>query len=592
MLHKSDYRKIGLVGEGQFGKVYGAVNCGTGELVALKELNPENISTKQFLKEIRLLTITQHPNVLSFYGIEHKQQKRYLITEYCEAGTLRDLLNQNKFVISIECKLRIIIDILDGLNCIHQKDIIHRDLKPENILLSLTNEGWLPKISDFGVAKIQSEDIVANSSNMGDTGSPVYMAPEQFYGKFSPQSDLYAMGIILFEMLTGDRPFEGTPSEIMLGHLNQPPTIPETIPDVLKIILKKALEKLSRNRFRTAEEMRAEILKATLNLSEYNQSLYTQIPYQDLDYQLMDSQQVESNIYNLAVNDTQIYQIAKHKLVVETINLDPETEKISCQQHNPYQLNDEIIDLQLGENGCKLIIRSSKNPHKYSLWYGQKKPEKLIEWQSNFFAYAVSDNVSWLAINHHKKDDQGFELINLQNLEPIKQLIIDFLPRQIISLDNNHGLVIYAQNNLNSQETYFRFFNRRGDWYDTYIVGSSIHKVIHHPDSRNLFLTREKHTNYLLLINFAPFSIRRLALNFRADFYCSSKGGFICASEQGNIAFLDLCGDYLGEININESILAIAPLKEDQFVVLIEQDGKKIRQFYRVDLNYSTEEEE
>jgi serine/threonine-protein kinase len=583
-MYKSDYRKIGLVGEGQFGKVYGAINRQTGELVALKELNRHKISTKQFLREIRILLRTQHPNVLSFYGIEHEQQKRYLITEYCNAGTLRDLLNREQFSLSLKCKLRIIADVLQGLKYIHQEDIIHRDLKPENILLCLTNKGWFPKISDFGVAKIQSEDKDYNASAMGDTGSPAYMAPEQFYGKYSPQSDIYAIGIILFELLTGDRPFLGTPAEIMTGHLNQSPQFPDNIPDILKTIIQKALEKLPINRFRTAEEMRSEIIQATIKLSQGNESLFAQIPYQAIDYQLIANEELKSKINNLAIHNFYLYQTSPQQLIVEKINFDPETQNITYQSKNTYELPSEIIDLQLVAHGCTVIVCDNSGSNHYSLWHIDEKPHKLIEWDSDFFAYAVSNNLSWLAINKSQNNEHGFELFNLQKSTSITPLIEDFIPQQIINLNRNNGVVIYTQNNLDNEETYFRFFNRRGDWYNTYSIDSCIDKVIYHPSSKSIFLTKEKQTNYLLLINFIPFTIRRLALNFTADFYLASQQGFICASEEGRIAFLDLSGDYLGEINIQENIIAIAVFEDDKFIVIVEKEGQRIRQVYQVNL--------
>ncbi len=343
MVQKSSYRKIGLIGEGQFGKVYSAINRYTGELLALKELNPQEISTKQFLKEIRILLKIQHPYVLRFYGIEHDKNKRYLITEYCEGGTLRDLLNQDQ-ILSIEYKLSIIINILEGLNYIHQQDIIHRDLKPENILLSVKNQGWLPKISDFGVAKVREEELDYNSSTMGDTGSPAYMSPEQFYGKYSHQSDIYAMGIILLELLIGHRPFIGSPSEIMLGHLNQVPTIPETIPDFLQVIILKALEKLPARRFRTAQEMRTEILNATLNLSASNNSFFDRIPYKLLDFDLIDNQEIDENINCLVLNDSYIYEVTTKDLIINLFNFDLETKKIIIETQNLCSLDSEIID--------------------------------------------------------------------------------------------------------------------------------------------------------------------------------------------------------------------------------------------------------
>lgn len=178
---------------------------------------------------------------------------------------------------NIEYKLKIIIDILEGLSHAHKEGIIHRDLKPENILLSVTSQGWKAKISDFGIAKIEVEDAIANISNMGDTGSPAYMAPEQFYGKYSYGSDIYSVGIILYELITGVRPFSGTPSEIMFAHLNRQPKFPKNLSPNLRLILREALQKLPQHRFRTASEMKAQILQCVLDLENKDVGFYEEI---------------------------------------------------------------------------------------------------------------------------------------------------------------------------------------------------------------------------------------------------------------------------------------------------------------------------
>ena len=310
MVKNSDYRRIGLVGQGQFGKVYGGIHQHTGELVALKQLNTEQISTRQFLSEIHILFTLQHPHIVSSFGLEHQEQNRYLISEYCESGTLRTFID-SQYHISIEQKLKLILDILDGLSYIHSENVIHRDLKPDNILLSFAPEGWNAKISDFGIATIQDSPSNTNTVHIGYTGSPAYMAPEQFYGKCTTASDIYAMGIILWELVTNARPFLGSPAEIMKGHLNQKLPIPEQVPKVLHPIIHKALEKLPQHRFSTATQMRSAILEATLNLSTYNNQLYVHIPRTELNYHLIDEREIDKEISFVAMNHYCIYQCTK-----------------------------------------------------------------------------------------------------------------------------------------------------------------------------------------------------------------------------------------------------------------------------------------
>ena len=590
MVKNSDYRKIGLVGQGQFGKVYGGIHRHTGELVALKELNAENISTRQFLSEIHILFTLQHPHVVSCFGVEHQEQKRYLISEYCNAGTLRTLIDSS-YDLSLEQKLKLIIDILDGLDYIHSKNIIHRDLKPDNILLSLTHKGWTAKISDFGIAKIHDQETDPTSVNIGYTGSPAYMAPEQFYGKCSRASDIYAIGIIFWELLTNDRPFLGTPAEIMKGHLNEILEIPEQIPESLQEIILQALEKLPQNRFATASQMRSAILEATLSLSTYTDGLYAQIPQEELDYELIDEREIKDDICFLDMNHYCIYQSTKNNLIIDHYYIDPKTSTINSKRHGIYGFNSQVLDLHRADRyGCMLTTNSFREKTQYFLLHFQDQFEEKFNWFSNHLAYAYSNNWKWFVCNQIMKLDEGFTLTDLSSSPAqIKTFIRDFLPEQIINIDYHHGVAIYQQPQLNPNHTYFRFFNRRGNWYDTYIIPTNMNKVIVHEHHKNIFLTREKNTNNLLLINFYPYFVRRFPLSFRADFYIATKGGFICASDEGNIAFLGLSGQYLGEINLRGNIIAIASYTLEQFIVILKQQDQQSRLFFQVNISNELE---
>ncbi|BAQ64007.1 serine/threonine-protein kinase [Geminocystis sp. NIES-3709] len=577
----SHYRLLDLVGEGQFGKVYTAIHRQTGELVALKELNPQKFSTKKFLKEMRILLSLDHVNIVRCHGIKHNEKGRFLITEYCEGGTLRDLL-ETSFELSLEQKLKIITDILEGLNHAHIEGIIHRDLKPENILLCVTPQGWNAKISDFGVAKIELEDQNVNPSTMGDTGSPAYMAPEQFYGKYSYSSDLYAVGIILYELLMGFRPFSGSPYEIMIKHLNQTPKIPDDIPFPLGQIVSQALQKLPQHRFRTPQEMKTAILRATLELQTYNQSLYKNIPYKSISLDLIYDESPPEQINYLVTKDNVIYLAGEKTLWIKHYQEDFDTNKISLNEGIKHQFNDQVIDVKVVNDGCVVATRSLFKYNQYNLFHCGKNIKNLIEIESEFFTFAFPDNYSWIALNKNQDLDQGFQIIKTKNSSPINTLVKDFLPKQIISIDRHHGVAIYNQLDINKNQTFFRFFNRRGGWTDSYMVSLLLHDLLYNPAISNTFLSREKQTNNLVLIKFNPFSIRRIPLNFKADFWVPSNKGFICGSSSGDIAFLDLQGNYLGEANILLSINSIEMLTEDKIIVITNNKKEQRKQIYKI----------
>ena len=258
-LKRSKYRILGLVGQGQFGRVYCAVNRQTGQLVALKSLDHQRFPTHKFLRELRFLLSLQHPNIVTCQALEHTATGRYLVMDYCEGGTLRSLMGDRQHLTLHQC-LKLIVDILQGLDHAHSRGIIHCDIKPENILLNLQPTGWTARISDFGIAHLSQE---VGGQGLGNTGSPAYMAPERFYGQHPLSSDLYAVGILLFELLVGSRPFSGTPGELMSAHLNCPVKIPDTIPEAWQSIILMALQKLSARRFRSAGAMLAAIQEVT-----------------------------------------------------------------------------------------------------------------------------------------------------------------------------------------------------------------------------------------------------------------------------------------------------------------------------------------
>jgi serine/threonine-protein kinase len=229
-------------------------------LFALKDLDRARFPTHKFLRELRFLLSLQHPNIVTCYALEHTRTGRYLVMDYCEGGTLRSLVEDEVRLHPLQ-SLKLVAAVLEGLAHAHSKSIIHCDIKPENILLNLQPTGWMARISDFGISRLIQE--ISNDGE-GNTGSPAYMAPERFYGQYSHSSDLYAVGILLFELLVGSRPFSGVPAELMSAHLNQPVRIPDSVPASLRTVILKALQKLQARRFDSATKMLYALRQAAL----------------------------------------------------------------------------------------------------------------------------------------------------------------------------------------------------------------------------------------------------------------------------------------------------------------------------------------
>ena len=277
-LRRGNYQILGLVGQGQFGQVYCAVHRQTGQMVALKNIHRARLTTHRFLRELRFLLSLEHPNIANCRALELSDGGRQLVLDYCEGGTLRQLMEQ-LIPLTLGEILELILQNLEALEHAHSQGIVHCDIKPENILLSLAPGSWQIKISDFGIARLSQE--IRGKSHTGATGSPAYMAPERFYYQHYAASDLYAIGIILFELLIGDRPFSGTPEQLMVAHLNQPATIPSQLPEPLRLILRRALQKLPGRRYKSAAQMKADLVAYRDTLSRLEQA--TQFPTRNQD---------------------------------------------------------------------------------------------------------------------------------------------------------------------------------------------------------------------------------------------------------------------------------------------------------------------
>lgn len=242
------YDLVGMVGYGQYGRVLQCRRRSDGHSVALKELPAAGLTTQAFLKEVNLLFALAHPRVVRCEAIEHGDRFRYLVLEYCEGGTLRSLMADGG--LSLTQRLSLLIQVLEGLAFAHSHQVVHCDLKPENLLLRPMGRGWQIKISDFGISRLVGE----HSANP-QGGSPAYMAPEQFSGQTSPQSDLYAVGVIMYELMLGRRPFQGPPGELMRAHQHKTPVFPKYLPEPLILFLQKALAKDPHQRFQSAQAM-------------------------------------------------------------------------------------------------------------------------------------------------------------------------------------------------------------------------------------------------------------------------------------------------------------------------------------------------
>ncbi len=234
------------LGGGRFGDVYLAEDTIINEEFALKIFRSSpGASFSSFLKEIKTLYTLEHPSIVRYYTTEMFEGKLILVTEYIKGITLRKYIEENAPV-SLESARRIIYPICDALDYAHSKGIVHRDVKPENIMIC--DDGRV-KLMDFGLAKFLEGEMTQSIA-----GTPSYMAPECWAGKYSPESDQWSIAVILFELLTGVNPFSGNNLEAIRNKIKKSSPRWELLkdfPDELKSALRKALSKRVSERFKS-----------------------------------------------------------------------------------------------------------------------------------------------------------------------------------------------------------------------------------------------------------------------------------------------------------------------------------------------------
>ena len=259
----SRYRMIRSLGKGGMGEVSLMVDSKLDRKVAIKMMRPDvRRSSKEaiemrhrFVREAKTAGKLSHPNIVTIYdSFEGEDGVAYIVMEYVEGRTLTSFANAEG--LSVPQIKHIIISTLEGLQYAHENGVFHRDIKPDNIMIS--QKTGVVKVMDFGIARVVESEMTATGSILG---TPSYMSPEQMSGeKVDGRSDVFSLGVVLFELLSGARPFTGSLSEIMMAILQNNPPPPSTIDPARKVspewdpIVLKALSKDIEKRYQSANE--------------------------------------------------------------------------------------------------------------------------------------------------------------------------------------------------------------------------------------------------------------------------------------------------------------------------------------------------
>jgi serine/threonine protein kinase len=262
---KERYEILEILGEGGMAFVYKARDMQLERFVAIKTLKPNYVNQETFVdrfkREAKTAANLNHPNIVQIFdwGIEDEP---YFVMEYIEGNTLTSIIAKNR-TISLSDILFIGAQVSSGLHAAHQKGLVHRDIKPGNIMI--TPDGKV-KVTDFGIVSLQNEesDITKTGSILGTAS---YISPEQAQGKpVSIESDLYSLGTVLYELITGKAPFSGdSPISTATKHLTEKPEKPSLfrrdLPKGVESAILKLLEKATYDRFKSAEDLRATLLQ-------------------------------------------------------------------------------------------------------------------------------------------------------------------------------------------------------------------------------------------------------------------------------------------------------------------------------------------
>ncbi|MEM6446589.1 MAG: serine/threonine-protein kinase [Cyanobacteria bacterium P01_D01_bin.123] len=633
---RSDYRLLGLVGQGQFGQVHCAVHRRTKELVALKTLERRRFPTRDFLREFSFIIALRHPNIVACHAIAHTPTGRQIVMDYCNGGTLRDLLDSN-LCLNFKQRLGLVVDILAGLDYAHQKAIVHCDLKPENILLDVTPTGWTARVSDFGLARLSREQGGQGTTAAGASGSPAYMAPERFYGEFSPASDIYAVGIMLSELVCGERPFSGTYGELVTAHLNRPIELPDTVPFVLRTPIVKATQKRPQARFASASDMLKSLQLAVEVSDEIERDAARGavgspgLPAKLRSLPTTPVLTLASPVTHLAATPHRLWLVttdALHEVRFSATGL-KEVPTRSLALPHPIQ------HLQACENACAIVTASPARSEEIS---SEKKLDReltlywipatdivanevihatvadvathqqllgpgpdvsiALESSGRWLCVANGDlqaidrgllDAEWMDSNARSPSVSTFDIYALPAWERTRLELDETFPTLAIAMDRRHGLALFPPDDVEGPTTNFppylhlrqyraRTFSRRGGWGDSLPIPIALTHLVPSlaKSQQALGLEFEAPEPTAVLLQVHPLSLKRVALEWWPDFIATAPWGFLLACSDGQVLAIDADGCQLGDgqfTDVNGGITALAVLTEFRVAIAHGSDG-------------------
>jgi serine/threonine protein kinase len=340
----ANYEVKSLLGAGGMGTVYLAEHIKLGRKVAIKSLHPQFVNSEEirvrFIHEAKVMGQLQHPNIVTLYDYVETETGLFLIIELVDGKPIDDYIEQVSGPIEENSAVQLMTEILEGFQYAHEKGLVHRDIKPSNLVIAAKNK---VKILDFGIAKLVGD----TSSKMTKTGTQIgtvyYMSPEQVKGDdLDQRSDIYALGVTFFQMLTGNSPYKGMTKEfdvfmkIVNEELPDPRTIYPGVSEHMCAVIQKATAKDANERFQSCDEFAAALKDGLLTYADLQQITEETDDFQSLeDYEELNpvtamladevanqfSDKENSNIRTNKQTENSIHQISVSKIKSDKFKL-------------------------------------------------------------------------------------------------------------------------------------------------------------------------------------------------------------------------------------------------------------------------------
>ncbi len=266
------YEIIQLIGSGGMAEVYKAIDKTSNKYVAVKKYRKELCIRRRerdnFIEHCKMVSSLNHENIVKLYEWYLQDEQVCIVFEYVPGKNLQELLDEYG-KLPIKKAIQIILPVIKAVGYAHSHKIVHRDIKPSNIIVN--EEPLIIKVTDFDIAQ-EAKLTIVTLTGMDISGTPVYMAPEQHMGRYDTKSDIFSIGVTLYEMITGKLPYYGNPTDLIYQKQNNLFSIEElskeSIPQEIKQIIEKCLQAEIQKRFSSAEELQSAIEKIYNNISD------------------------------------------------------------------------------------------------------------------------------------------------------------------------------------------------------------------------------------------------------------------------------------------------------------------------------------